>query len=142
MVTEARAGQFPPFFICPPRIPLEATSPVTMMAPVPVVPVMMMPMAVMPVVMVPVVMVMPAHLQRLDLIDLVLRHDRRLDICRRRRARRLARDRCDRGRLRACGKHDRARDQSGTEIQEIPRFHEFMAFREVKEKILSLAAST
>jgi hypothetical protein len=31
--------------------------------------------------------------------------------------------------LRACGKHDRARDQSSTEIQEIPKLHEFMPLR-------------
>lgn len=104
-----------------------------MMVPVPVVPVMM-PMAVIPVVMMPVVMVMPAHLHRLDPIDLVLRHDRRLDLCRRRCARRLARDRRYGSGLRACGKHDRARDQSSTEIQEIPKFHEFMPFHELSER--------
>lgn len=103
---------------------------------------MMMPTVVVPVTMVPVVMVMPVHQHRLDLIDFVLRHDRRLNACRRRQDRRLTRDRRHGSGLRACGKHDRARDQSGTEIQEIPKFHNVMPLRELREKTPSLAAST
>ena len=98
------------------------------------VPMMMTPMAMVPVMMMPMMMVMPVHLDRLDLVDFVLRHDRRLDLCRRRRGRRQTRDRRYGSGLRACGKHDRARDQSSTEIQEIPKFHEFMPFRELSER--------
>ena len=96
-----------------------------MMAPVVVVPVMMMPAVVTPVVMVPVV-VMPAHLHGLHLIDFVLRDDRRLNACDSRHARRVARDRRYGSSLRTPRQQDRARDQSSTEIQEIPKFHEFM----------------
>ena len=99
------------------------------MVPVMTVPMVVMPMAMVPVMMVPVVTVMPVHLDRLDLIDFVLRHDCWLDARRRRHARRLTRDRCYGSALRACGKHDRARDQSSTEIQEIPKLHEFMPLR-------------
>ena len=107
------------------------------MAPVPVMPVMMVPMAMVPVVVMPVAMmpmVMPVHLDRLDPIDFVLRHHRRLDLYRRRHVRRLTRERRHGSGLRACGKHDRARDQSSTEIQEIPEFHEFMPFHELSER--------
>lgn len=104
-----------------------------MTVPVPVMPVMT-PMAMVPVMMVPMMMVMPAHLDRLDPIDFVLRHHRRLDLCRRRYVRRLTRERHHGSGLRACGKHDRARDQSSTEIQEIPKFHEFMPFHELSER--------
>jgi hypothetical protein len=99
-----------------------------MMVPVMMAPMVVMPMAMVPAMMVPVVMVMPVHLNRLDLIDFVLRHDRRLN-ARRRHARRLTRERRYGSGLRACGKHDRARDQSGTEIQEIPKFHHDMPLR-------------
>ena len=102
------------------------------------VPVTMMPMVV-PMAMVPVVMVMPVHLDRLDLVDFVLRHDRGRN-ARRRHSRRL--DRRHGSSLRACGKHDRARDQSSTDIQEIPKFHDVMPLRELKENPLTLAAPT
>jgi hypothetical protein len=93
-------------------------APVAMM-PVPVMPTMMVPMAVVPV------MVMPAYLYRLDLIDFVLRYDCRLNVRRCCHGRCLDRDRRYGRSLRACAKQDRACDQSSTEIQEIPGFHEF-----------------
>jgi hypothetical protein len=96
-----------------------------MMVPVVVVPVMMVPAVVTPVVMVPMV-VMPAHLHGLDLIDFVLRDDRRLNACDSRHARRMAPDRRYGSSLCACSQQDRACDQSSTEIQEIPKFHDFM----------------
>jgi hypothetical protein len=96
-----------------------------MMAPVVVVPVMMMPAVVTPVVMVPMV-VMPAHLHGPHLIDFVLRDDRRLNACDSRHARRTARDRRYGSSLRARSQQDRACDQSSTEINEIPKFHDFM----------------
>lgn len=91
------------------------------------VPVMMMPavvpMMVMPMVVMPVMVVV--HLDRLHVVDFVLRHDRQLNVCRR-HGRRLARERRYGSGLRACGKHDRARDQSGTKFHEIPKFHNVM----------------
>lgn len=92
--------------------------------PVMAVPVMTMPAVVTPVMVVPVMM-MPAHLHRLHLVDFVLGDDGWLDADRRRRNRcmgwRYGRS------LRACGKQDRARDQSSTEFQEIPKFHDVIA---------------
>ena len=96
-----------------------------MVAPVVMVPVMMVPAVVTPVVVVPVV-VMPAHLHGLHLIDFVLRDDRLINICDSRHGRRMARDRRYGSSLRARSQQDRARDQSSTEIQEIPKFHDFM----------------
>jgi hypothetical protein len=96
-----------------------------MVAPVVVVPMMTVPAVVTPVVMVPVV-VMPAHLHGLDLIDFVLRNDRRLNACDSRHARRMARDRRYGSSLCARSQQDRACDQSSTEIKEIPKFHDFM----------------
>src|SRR5579859_500957 len=93
-------------------------APVAVM-PMPVVPVMMVPTAVVPVT------VMPAYLYRLDLIDFVLRHDRRLNVRRCSHGSCLCRDWRYGCSLRACAKQDRARNQSSTEIQEIPEFHEF-----------------
>jgi hypothetical protein len=93
---------------------------VAVVAPVPVVPMMMMPAVVTPVV------VMPAHLHGLHLIDFVLRDDRRLNICDSRHGRRMARDRRYGSSLRTRSQQDRACDQSSTEIQEIPEFHDFM----------------
>lgn len=102
-------------------------SPVTVVVPpVTVVPVTVMPAVVPPVMMMPVtmmpVMVTPVHLHGLDLIDLVLRHDRRLNVCHRRG---LGRDRRYGCSLRACGKQDRARDQPSSEFQKSPKFHDF-----------------
>ena len=91
-----------------------------MMVPMPVVPVMMMPVAVVPM------MVVPAHLHGLHLIDFVLRDDRRLNACDSRHGRRMARDRRYGSSLCARCQQDRACDQSSTEIQEIPKFHDFM----------------
>lgn len=93
------------------------------------VPVAMMPMMAMPAVMAPMavvpVTVMPVHLHRLHLVDFVLGNDGRLDADRRRRNHcmgwRYGRS------LRACSKQDRARDQSSTEFQEIPKFHDVIA---------------
>ena len=103
---------------------------------------MMVPVMAMPVMMVPVVMVVPmvaiVHLDRLDVVDFALRHDRLLDVCRR-HGRRLARERRQRSRLSACGKHDRARDQSGTEFQQIPKFHDVMHLSQAEKKACSLA---
>src|SRR5580658_2094024 len=96
-----------------------------MMTPVPVVPAMMMPAVVTPVAVVPV-MVMPAHLHGLHLIDFVLRDDRRLDAYRGRHGRHLTRDWRYGSSLCARSQQDRARDQSSTEIQEIPKFHDVM----------------
>ena len=96
-----------------------------MVAPVVVVPMMTVPAVVTPVVMVPVV-VMPAHLHGLDLIDFVLRNDRRLNACDNRHARCMARDRRYGSSLCARSQQDRACDQSSTEIKEIPKFHDFM----------------
>jgi predicted RNA polymerase sigma factor len=106
-----------------------------MMVPMPVVPVMMMPVAVVPM------MVVPAHLHGLHLIDFALRDDRRLNVYHSGHSQRVARDqRYGRG-LCARSQQDRARDQSSTEIQEIPKFHDLMPFHEVREKTPSLAAS-
>jgi hypothetical protein len=91
---------------------------------VPVMPAVVMP-AMVPVAVMPVMVVMPAHLHRLHLVDFVLRNDGRLDADRRRRNRcmgwRYGRS------LRACGKQKRARDQSSTKFQEIPKFHDVIA---------------
>jgi hypothetical protein len=95
-----------------------------MVAPVAVMPVMAVPAMMVPMPVVIPVMVMPAHLYRLDLIDFVLRHDRRLNI-RRCCHGSLGRNRRYGRSLRACAKQDRARDQSSTEFQEISEFHEF-----------------
>jgi hypothetical protein len=94
-------------------------------APVTVMPVMTVPAVVMPVAVITVV-VMPAHLHRLHLIDFVLRDDRRLNACDSRHGRRMARDRRYGSSLCARSQQDRACDQSSTEIQEIPKFHDFM----------------
>ena len=93
---------------------------------VPMTVVPMMPMAVMPMVpvMVVPVMMMPAHLHGLHLVDFVLRHDCRLNGNRRRNDRRTHRR--YRRSLCGCSKQERARDQSSTELQEIPKFHNFM----------------
>jgi hypothetical protein len=107
-----KGGKFPPF-----------VSPMTVM-PVTMVPAMMMPAVVTPVAVVPV-MVMPAHLHGLHLIDFVLRDDRRLNVYHSRHGRHVARDRRYGSRLCARSQQDRARDQSSTEIQEIPKFHHF-----------------
>jgi hypothetical protein len=95
-----------------------------MMAPVVVMPVMTVPAVVTPVVVVPV-MVMPTHLHRLHLIDFVLRNDRRLNACDSQHARCMARDRRYGSSLCTRSQQDRACDQSSTEIQEIPKFHDF-----------------
>ena len=110
---------------------LQLTSPVV--TPVMVVPVMMTPVMMMPAVVTPMVMVVPVHLHRLHLVDFILRHDRLLDVCRRHGCR-LARKRRDGSSLRACGKHDCPRDQSGTDIQEIPKFHDVMPFSRSKRE--------
>jgi hypothetical protein len=94
-----------------------------MMVPVAMVPTMM-PMAVMPVVVMPVTVMMVAHLHGLHLVDFVLRHDCRRGSNRRRYRRRLDR-RNGRG-LCACSKQERACHQSSAELQEIPKFHDFM----------------
>lgn len=94
------------------------------MAPVAMMPVPVMPATMVPTMVVPV-MVMPAYLYRPDLIDFVLRYDCRLNIRRGCDGRCLGRDRRYGRSLRACAKQDRARDQSSTEIQKIPEFHEF-----------------
>jgi hypothetical protein len=109
---------------------LKGALPMTVVAPMMVMPVVTMPVVTMPA-MVPVammpVMVMPTYLHRPHLIDFVLRHDRRLDTCDCRHDRRMARDRRYGRSLGACRQQDRAGDQSGTEIQEIPKFHDVMA---------------
>jgi hypothetical protein len=74
-----------------------------------VVPVMMVPVVMTPVVVVPV-MVMPMHLHGLNLIDFVLRHDRRLNVYQSRYGRRVARDRRYGRSLRARSQQDRTRD--------------------------------
>jgi len=78
-----------------------------------VVPVMMMPVVVTPVVVVPVVvvpvMVMPMHLHGLNLIDFVLRNDRRLNVYNR-HGRRAARDRRYGSSLCTRSQQDRTRD--------------------------------
>ncbi len=85
-------------------------------------PMVVMPMTMVPVVTVPVV-VMPAHLDRLHLVDLVLRHDGLFNV-RRRPGCRPACERRHGSSLCACGKHDRARDQSSIEIRKTPKFHD------------------
>ena len=90
-----------------------------------VMPVMTVPAVVTPVVVVPV-MVVPAHLHGLHLIDFVLRDDRRLNVYHSRHGRCVARDRRYGRSLCARSQQDRACDQSSTEIQEIPKFHDFM----------------
>ena len=103
-----------------------------------VTPVMVVPVAMMPVMMVTVV---PTHLHGLHLIDFALRDDRRLNVDHSGQSQRVARDRrYGRGLCARC-QQDRARDQSSTEIQEIPKFHDLMPFHEVREKTRSLAAS-
>lgn len=103
---------------------------------------MMVPVMVMPAVMVPMVMVVPMmvvmHLNRLHLVDFVLRHDRLLDVCHW-HGRRLPCERRHWRGLRACGKHDRARDQSGTEFQQIPKFHKVMPLSRAEKKACTLA---
>ena len=96
-----------------------------MMAPMMVMPVTVVPMVMMPVVMVPVVM-MPTHLHRLHLIDFALRDDRRFNVDHSGHGQRVARDRRYGRSLRAHGQQDHARDQPGTELQEIPKFHHLM----------------
>jgi hypothetical protein len=102
-----------------------------MVMPVPVVPVMMMPVMMMPavvtpVVMVPVTVMMPTHLHGLHLIDFALRDDRRFNVDHSGHRQRVARDRRYGRSLCAHSQQDRARDQSGTELQEIPKFHYLM----------------
>lgn len=108
--------------------PRWINSPMVMMAPVPVVPTMM-PAVVAPVTVVPMavvpMMMMPTHLHGLQLVDFLLRNDRRHDIRRCRHGRCLSRDRRHRSSLCAGPKHDRPQDQPSTEIQEIPKFHHF-----------------
>jgi hypothetical protein len=55
-------------------------------------------------------MVMPMHLHGLNLIDFVLRHDRRLNVYQSRYGRRVARDRRYGRSLRARSQQDRTRD--------------------------------
>jgi hypothetical protein len=90
------------------------------MAPVVVVPVVVMPMAMMPV------MAMIMHLQGLHLVDFVLRYDCRLHVCHSRHSQRVARDRRYGCSLCAHSQQDRARNQTSTEFQEIPKFHHLM----------------
>jgi hypothetical protein len=116
------AGNFPPLYFY-----LQIA--LAMMAPVVVVPTMMVPVAVMPMMVIPMMMVpvtvmMVAHLHGLHLIDFVLRHDRRNNGYRRRYCRRL--DRRHGRSLCACSKQERACNQSSAELQEIPKFHNFM----------------
>ena len=108
-------------------------------APVTVMPVMAVPAVVTPVTVVPVA-VMPAHLHGLHLIDFILRHDRRLNVDNSRHGRCVTRDRRYGRSLCARSQQDRARNQSSTEIQEIPKFHDLSPFHEVREKTCSLAA--
>ena len=96
-----------------------------MTAPMPVVPVMMMPAVVTPVMVVPMIVV-PTHLHGLHLIDFALRDDRRLNVYHSGQSQRVARYRRYRRGLCARSQQDRARDQSSTEIQEIPKFHDLM----------------
>jgi hypothetical protein len=96
-----------------------------MMMPVMVMPVMMVPVAMVPMMVVPVTVMMPVHLHRLHLIDFILRHDRRLDSHGLHRHG-LGRDRRHGRGLCAGSKQDRACDQTSTEFQEIPKFHDFM----------------
>jgi hypothetical protein len=98
--------------------------------PVTVVPAMMVPAVVTPVA---VVMAMPTHLHGLHLIDFVLRHDRRLNVDNSRHGRCVTRDRRYGSSLCACGKQDRACDQSSTEIQETRKFHDVMPLPKVRE---------
>lgn len=94
--------------------------------PVTVVPVMAMPAVVTPVAVVPVMVAMPAHLHGLHLVDFVLRHDRRLNVCHGRHGDCLGRDRRHGCGLCSCSKQDRAHGQASSELQEIPKFHDFM----------------
>jgi hypothetical protein len=91
-----------------------------MMAPVMVVPVMMVPVVVVPM------MVMPMHQHGLHLIDFALRDDRRFNVDHSWHGQRVARDRRHGRSLCARSQQDRAGDQSGTELQEIPKFHRLM----------------
>ncbi|HET7889725.1 MAG TPA: hypothetical protein VFL62_26130 [Bradyrhizobium sp.] len=113
---------------------------VVMVPPVPVAPMPVMPVMAMPVTMMPMT-VMPVHLHRLHLIDFVLGNDGRVDADRRRHARRKSRRH---GRsLCAYSQQDRARNQSGTEIEEMPEFHEFKPLsRDETEKTCSLVGQT
>ena len=95
-----------------------------MVMPVPVVPVTTMPAVVTPVVM--VVTVMPTHLHGFQPIDFALRDDRRFNVDQSGHGQRVARDRRYGRGLCARSQQDRARDQSGTELQEIPKFHHLM----------------
>src|ERR1700733_199181 len=72
------------------------------------------------------VVLSPASPCARHLIDFVLRDDRRLNACDSRHGRRMARDRRYGSSLRARSPQDRACNQSSTEIQEIPEFHDFM----------------
>ena len=108
------------------------------MAPMAVVPIVPMPMAmmptpVMPMAMMPAAVVVPTHLFRLDLVDLVLRYEGGLGgggVNRRRRSihRRY------RGGLRGSAKHGGDRNKSKGEFQQyVPAFHRIDPFS-VKEK--------
>ena len=90
-------------------------------------------MAVMPMVTVPV-MVMPARFDGLHPAGAVLRDDRLFNC--RRPDRRLANERRHGSSLRAGGKHERARGQSSTEIQEIPKFHDVTPLSRERHSVL------
>jgi hypothetical protein len=84
-----------------------------------VTPVMVVPVAMMPVMMVTVV---PTHLHGLHLIDFALRDNRWFNVDHS-RYKCVARNRGYGRSLCAHSEKDRARDQSGTEFQEIPKLH-------------------
>ena len=89
----------------------------TVVAPVTVVP-MPMPVTVptaMPVPM-PMAMMMPAHFFRLDMVDFVLRYDRRLDGVASGQRHGGFRNRRQGSGLCACGKYRAARDKSKSEF--------------------------
>src|SRR5581483_8914735 len=109
-----------------------ATSPVVTMVPM-AVPVAMMPAvmipAAMPAAMMPVMMapmVVPVDLYGLDLIDLVLRHHGRLNICRR-YAHRSRNRRQGSGLCGSC-KYGSAQHQPRAETQKDGSLHDFMPF--------------
>lgn len=113
----------------------------TVMAPVAMIPVVAMPVAVMPVTMTPMtvvpMMMVPAHLHGLDLVDFVLRHDCRLNV---RGRGHLGRNRRHRRSLCACAKQDRTGNQASSEIQEIPKPHDFKPFHK-REKRHAVSSS-
>lgn len=115
---------------------MAVVTPVMTMAPAPVA---VMPAAApVPVpAVVPMAVMMPAHFLRLDMINLVLRYDSRLNACARARRQGWLGDRRQGCGLCACGEHRAARNESNGEFQKIPAFHHIRPFSGESRKAVS-----